>query len=106
MTPINTWLRSFHFQWPDLIIATLCSVIILGLRFLAEIPLLSHLGRLSQVSIEKIDEAADSVVHLLLGAGSLTLCWYVTLGFNSGCTPWSTQSCLEGWPHEASLIQR
>lgn len=33
--------------------------------------------------------------------------WVVTLGFNGGCKPWDTRTCLQGWPdHPVDLQQR
>lgn len=65
------------------------------------------LRRLGPVSTGASDEAFDAAYHVVTNAALDALCWVVTLRFNGGCKPWSTDACLSGWPNHPLLpIQR
>ena len=65
------------------------------------------LRRLGPVDTGASDEAFDAGYHVITNAALDALCWVVTLRYNGGCMPWSTDACLTGWPNHPLLpIQR
>lgn len=78
------------------------AVALLLLRLAAEavfIPLLSSHLQDKKKARNVFDDAFISLFSALLEAHAIAS----TLYFNGGCTPWATDACIVGWPHQHPL---
>jgi hypothetical protein len=55
----------------------------------------------------RVADVFDNAYIGIVSGGFDALAIFIMLTNNGGCTPWSTDPCLEGWPHHPLLpIQR
>eukprot|EP00199_Chlamydomonas_sp_CCMP681_P006688 CAMPEP_0119105168 /NCGR_PEP_ID=MMETSP1180-20130426/3206_1 /TAXON_ID=3052 ORGANISM="Chlamydomonas cf sp, Strain CCMP681" /NCGR_SAMPLE_ID=MMETSP1180 /ASSEMBLY_ACC=CAM_ASM_000741 /LENGTH=289 /DNA_ID=CAMNT_0007090159 /DNA_START=43 /DNA_END=912 /DNA_ORIENTATION=- len=86
------------------------AVLLTVVRFIADKTLLPLIRKLlyrsgGEVSAAKAEQCWDNIYIVIWSLGTEVMAVYVTLHLNGGCTPWSTGTCLSGWPnhplHEA-----
>lgn len=101
----------------DLFVVLYVSLLLLALRLVADevlVPVFQRALQLAESHVKSSEAAPPEQdyglkkkayrvwddVWIALASGSLLVfSWVVVVGYNGGCTPWNTATCVRGWPH-------
>ncbi len=93
------------YAWEHFVQTAWLTLALLAVRWVAEKTVLVALRK--SLGKRRAKGAFDNAYIVLFAVLTEVLAIYVTLRLNGGCTPWSTDACLTGWPnHAVHVLQK